>query len=94
MLHKRPFIVLIPGSRKLARIEENLGAANIDLTEEEFGRIEARRSKSTATGPMGTSPCSATSIDATGHHRASLLGGMQACCEFVTTPSRHLQREA
>jgi aryl-alcohol dehydrogenase-like predicted oxidoreductase len=45
MLHKRPFIVLIPGSRKLARIEENLGAANIDLTEEEFGRIEAELAK-------------------------------------------------
>ena len=40
MLHKKPFIVPIPGSRKLERIQENLGAADIELTEEEFGRIE------------------------------------------------------
>jgi aryl-alcohol dehydrogenase-like predicted oxidoreductase len=41
MLHKKPFIVPIPGSRKIERIQENLGAADIELTEEEFGRIEA-----------------------------------------------------
>jgi aryl-alcohol dehydrogenase-like predicted oxidoreductase len=36
MLHKKPFIVPIPGSRKIERIQENLGAADIELTEEEF----------------------------------------------------------
>jgi aryl-alcohol dehydrogenase-like predicted oxidoreductase len=45
MLHKKPFIVPIPGSRKLERIQENLGAADIDLTEEGFGRIEAELAK-------------------------------------------------
>jgi aryl-alcohol dehydrogenase-like predicted oxidoreductase len=45
MLHQKPFIVPIPGSRKLERIEENLGAADIDLTDEEFGRIEAELAK-------------------------------------------------
>jgi aryl-alcohol dehydrogenase-like predicted oxidoreductase len=41
MLHKKEFIVPIPGMRKLERIEENLGAADVDLTGEEFERIEA-----------------------------------------------------
>lgn len=41
MLHKKPFIVPIPGSRKRERIVENLGAADVDLTDEEFARIEA-----------------------------------------------------
>ena len=41
MLHKKPFIVPIPGSRKLQRIQENLGAADLDLTDDEFDRIEA-----------------------------------------------------
>jgi aryl-alcohol dehydrogenase-like predicted oxidoreductase len=45
ILHKKPFIVPIPGSRKLERIQENLGAADIELTEEEFGRIEAELAK-------------------------------------------------
>ena len=45
ILHKKPFIVPIPGSRKLERIQENLGAADIDLTDEEFGRIEAELAK-------------------------------------------------
>ncbi|WP_430336193.1 aldo/keto reductase [Rhodococcus sp. ACT016] len=41
MLHKFDFLVPIPGSRKLECIEENLGAAEIDLTDDEFNRIEA-----------------------------------------------------
>jgi aryl-alcohol dehydrogenase-like predicted oxidoreductase len=35
----------IPGSRKLDRIQENLGAADVDLTDREFGRIEAELAK-------------------------------------------------
>jgi len=46
MLHKKPFNCPdLPGSRRLERIEENLGAADIDLTDEEFGRIEAELAK-------------------------------------------------
>ncbi len=45
MLHKQPFIVPIPGSRRIERIQENLGAADVDLTEEEFDRIEAELAK-------------------------------------------------
>ena len=41
MLHKWPFVVPIPGSRRLERIRENLGAADVDLTDAEFARIEA-----------------------------------------------------
>ena len=46
MLHKKPFNCPdLPGSRRLERIEENFGAADIDLTDEEFGRIEAELAK-------------------------------------------------
>jgi aryl-alcohol dehydrogenase-like predicted oxidoreductase len=45
MLHKKDFIVPIPGSRKLDRIKENLGAADVELTEEEFTKIEAELAK-------------------------------------------------
>jgi len=45
MLHKKDFIVPIPGMRKLERIVENLGAANVDLTEGEFEQIEAELAK-------------------------------------------------
>ncbi|MCG7210128.1 aldo/keto reductase [Streptomyces arenae] len=41
MLHKKDFIVPIPGSRRLERITENLGAADVELSGEEFDRIEA-----------------------------------------------------
>lgn len=49
MLHKNDFIVPIPGSRKLERIQENLGAADVDLTDEEFAQSKQswRRSRST-----------------------------------------------
>ncbi|MFJ3804299.1 aldo/keto reductase [Streptomyces sp. NPDC090088] len=45
MLHKKDFIVPIPGSRKLNRIQENLGAANVTLTDDEFTRIENELAK-------------------------------------------------
>jgi aryl-alcohol dehydrogenase-like predicted oxidoreductase len=45
MLHKKDFIVPIPGSRKLHRMQENLGAADVDLTDEEFARIENELAK-------------------------------------------------
>ncbi len=40
MLHKKDFIVPIPGSRKTERIEENLGAADVELTDDEYTKIE------------------------------------------------------
>lgn len=45
MLHKKDFIVPIPGSRKAERIEENFGAANIALTATEYANIEAALGK-------------------------------------------------
>lgn len=45
MLHKKDFIVPIPGSRKPARIEENFGAAAVTLTDGEFAEIEAALGK-------------------------------------------------
>jgi aryl-alcohol dehydrogenase-like predicted oxidoreductase len=50
MLHKEPFIVPIPGMRKIERIQENLGAADIELSSEEFDRIELELSRITIHG--------------------------------------------
>jgi aryl-alcohol dehydrogenase-like predicted oxidoreductase len=41
MLAKEPFIAPIPGSRKEERISENLGAADVELTRDEFALLEA-----------------------------------------------------
>jgi aryl-alcohol dehydrogenase-like predicted oxidoreductase len=40
LLAKRPWIVPIPGTTKLHRLEENLGAATVKLTEADLARIE------------------------------------------------------
>ncbi|MDO4853613.1 MAG: aldo/keto reductase, partial [Clostridia bacterium] len=40
MLHKYPNVVPIPGSKNKERIIENLNAANVELTEEEFNVLE------------------------------------------------------
>lgn len=40
MLRKKEFIVPIPGMRRDERIIENLGAADVELTDEEFRQIE------------------------------------------------------
>jgi aryl-alcohol dehydrogenase-like predicted oxidoreductase len=39
LLAQKPWIVPIPGSRKLERLEENLGAAKIDLTSTDLSEI-------------------------------------------------------
>lgn len=44
-LAQKPFIVPIPGTTKLHRLEENLGAANIELTGEELASINEALSK-------------------------------------------------
>jgi len=38
---QRPWIVPIPGTRKLLRLEENLGAADVDLTPNDLREIES-----------------------------------------------------
>ena len=40
MLHKWPNVVPIPGSKNQERILENLGAANVVLTDDEFDQLE------------------------------------------------------
>ena len=41
MISKKPWIVPIPGTRKLARLKENAGAADIHLTADEVAHIDA-----------------------------------------------------
>lgn len=41
MLCKKPWIIPIPGSRKINRLQENLESANISLTSEEINRIDS-----------------------------------------------------
>jgi aryl-alcohol dehydrogenase-like predicted oxidoreductase len=45
LLAKKPWIVPIPGTTKLSRLEENLGGANIELTAEEVRALEEASSK-------------------------------------------------
>jgi len=40
LLAQRPWIVPIPGTTKLQRLEENLGAVNVELGENDLARIE------------------------------------------------------
>jgi aryl-alcohol dehydrogenase-like predicted oxidoreductase len=40
LLAQRPYIVPIPGTTKLHRLEENLGAADVELSPAELGEIE------------------------------------------------------
>ena len=45
LLARKPWIVPIPGTTKLHRLEENLGAADVELTGDDLGRIEDAASK-------------------------------------------------
>src|SRR6266566_168960 len=45
LLAQKPWIVPIPGTKKVARLEENLGAANVELTSADLREIEEAASK-------------------------------------------------
>jgi len=45
LLAQKPWIVPIPGTTKLPRLEENIGAPSIELTSEDLREIEAAASK-------------------------------------------------
>ncbi len=40
LLAKKPWIVPIPGTRRLERLEENLGAANLELTDQDVAELD------------------------------------------------------
>ena len=50
LLAQKPWIVPIPGTTKLARLEENIGAAAVELTPEDLRQIESAVSKITLQG--------------------------------------------
>ena len=45
LLAKKPWIVSIPGTTKLSRLEENLGAANLELTADDVHALEEASSR-------------------------------------------------
>jgi aryl-alcohol dehydrogenase-like predicted oxidoreductase len=50
LLAQKPWIVPIPGTTKLARLEENIGAAAIELTSEDLREMESAASAITVQG--------------------------------------------
>jgi aryl-alcohol dehydrogenase-like predicted oxidoreductase len=50
LLAQKPWIVPIPGTTKLKRLEENIGAAAIELTPDDLREIDAASSKITVQG--------------------------------------------
>jgi aryl-alcohol dehydrogenase-like predicted oxidoreductase len=50
LLAQKPWIVPIPGTTKLARVEENIGAAAIELTPDDLRGIDSAASKITVQG--------------------------------------------
>jgi aryl-alcohol dehydrogenase-like predicted oxidoreductase len=50
LLAQKPWIVPIPGTTKLHRLDENLGAANVELTSDDMAEIERAASSITVEG--------------------------------------------
>jgi aryl-alcohol dehydrogenase-like predicted oxidoreductase len=50
LLAQKPWIVPIPGTRKLERLEENIGAAEVELTSDDLREIESSFAKITVQG--------------------------------------------
>jgi len=54
LLAQKPFIVPIPGTRKLHRLEENMGAADIKLTPDDLRELDTESSKIEVQGARGS----------------------------------------
>jgi aryl-alcohol dehydrogenase-like predicted oxidoreductase len=50
LLAQKPWIVPIPGTTKVSRLEENLGGVNVELTSDDLREIDAAASKITVEG--------------------------------------------
>jgi aryl-alcohol dehydrogenase-like predicted oxidoreductase len=50
LLARKPWIVPIPGTRRLERLDENIGAAAVELTSDDLREIESAASKITVQG--------------------------------------------
>ncbi|MFI5294470.1 MAG: aldo/keto reductase [Thermodesulfovibrionales bacterium] len=50
LLAQKPWIVPIPGTKKLERLEENIGAVNVELTPDDLREIDSAASKITIQG--------------------------------------------
>ncbi len=50
LLAQKPWIVPIPGTTKLARLEENVGAASVELAADDLGEIQEAAAKITVQG--------------------------------------------
>jgi aryl-alcohol dehydrogenase-like predicted oxidoreductase len=50
LLAQKPWIVPIPGTTKLSRLDENIGAVNVELTSEDLREIEKAAAKITIQG--------------------------------------------
>jgi aryl-alcohol dehydrogenase-like predicted oxidoreductase len=50
LLAQKPWIVPIPGTTKLSRLEENIGALNVELTPDDLREIDSATSKITVQG--------------------------------------------
>ncbi len=50
LLAQKPWIVPIPGTTKLSRLEENIGAAHVELTPDDLHAIESAAAKITVQG--------------------------------------------
>ena len=50
LLAQKPWIIPIPGSRKLERLDENIGAVDIELTPDDLREIESALSTMTIQG--------------------------------------------
>ncbi|HET6516239.1 MAG TPA: aldo/keto reductase [Thermodesulfovibrionales bacterium] len=50
LLARKPWIVPIPGTKKLSRLDENIGAVNVELTSEDLREIDSVASKITIQG--------------------------------------------
>jgi aryl-alcohol dehydrogenase-like predicted oxidoreductase len=50
LLARKPWIVPIPGSRNISRLDENMGAADIDLTTQDMDDIKEAMAKIAVVG--------------------------------------------
>jgi aryl-alcohol dehydrogenase-like predicted oxidoreductase len=51
LLAQKPWIVPIPGTRKLERLDENIGAVAVELTSDDLREIDSASSKIKVEGP-------------------------------------------
>ena len=85
LLAQKPWIVPIPGTTKLHRLEENIAAADVELTADDLREIDEALPRDAGRALLGSEPAHDRPLSADGYRRSARPGRSNPLSYAATT---------